>query len=216
MSGASYRILSGRAEGVYTDRRSRFLSYLQPVCAERDARVALDAIRAEHHAARHVCYAVVIDDPSLALSNDDGEPSGSAGRPILQALQRVGLEYTLGVVVRYFGGIKLGVPGLIAAYRGAVENALESANVEERIRESSLLIACPYGAVGVLMGYVKGSGGRIMSERYEAEMCHFEVAWPEGRVADVVAWTESYGVEARIEGSKMGSRVLPKPYEPCT
>ena len=92
MSGASYKILSGRAEGVYTDRRSRFLSYLQPVCAELDARVALDAIRAEHHAARHVCYAVVIDDPSLALSNDDGEPSGSAGRPILQALQRVGLE----------------------------------------------------------------------------------------------------------------------------
>ena len=70
MSGASYKILSGRAEGVYTDRRSRFLSYLQPVCAELDARVALDAIRAEHHAARHVCYAVVIDDPSLALSND--------------------------------------------------------------------------------------------------------------------------------------------------
>ena len=85
MSGASYRILSGRAEGVYTDRRSRFLSYLQPVCAERDARVALDAIRAEHLAARHDCYEIDIEDLSSALSNDYVEQTGSACRPIHQA-----------------------------------------------------------------------------------------------------------------------------------
>lgn len=212
--GASYRILTERVEGVYKDRRSRFIAYLQPIQGEADAKVALDEIRGAHHAARHVCYAIVIDETIQPVINDDGEPSGSAGRPILHALQRAELSYTLGAVVRYFGGIKLGVPGLIAAYRGAVEEALAGAAIEERPLERQLSLVCPYGALSALHPYIKETEGRIVAERYEAETCHIEAAWPEERVAAVVAWTESYGVQTRIEGVKEGVRILPPPYVP--
>lgn len=213
MREGSYKTLAARAEGVYKDRRSRFIAYLQPIQGEGDAGVALDEIRAAHHAARHVCYALIIDETVQPVVNDDGEPSGSAGRPILYALQRAELAYTLGVVVRYFGGIKLGVPGLIAAYRGAVEAALEGVAIEERMRERVLSLECPYGEVNALMRYVKESGGRIVGERYEASQSYFDAVWAEDCVASVAAWTESYGVSVRIVGAREGRCVLPAPYE---
>lgn len=215
MAGGSYRILTRPAEGQYKDRGSRFIAYLMPIQTEIDARQAVDSIRASHHAARHVCYAILTDSASAALFNDDGEPSGSAGRPILHALQRVGLSYVVGTVVRYFGGIKLGVPGLIAAYRGAVENALATADIEERVAERSLSLQCPYGAMNDLIPYIKKSNGRLLSERYEATICHLEVAWPEASIATVAAWTKSYGVDVRIEGDSAGTPVLPAPYDPA-
>lgn len=212
MGEGSYKTLASRAEGVYKDRRSRFIAYLQPIQGEEDASVALNEIRAEHHAARHVCHALITDASEQPVANDDGEPSGSAGRPILHALQRAELTYTLGVVVRYFGGIKLGVPGLIAAYRGAVEAALAGAEIEERVRERALLLECPYGEVNSFMRYLKESGGRIVAERYEASQCHYEAVWAEGQIGAVAEWTESYGVSVRIEGEREGRLVLPPPY----
>lgn len=212
VAGGSYRVLLARAEGVYKDRRSRFISYLQPIQGEADANLALHAIRSEHHAARHVCHALIIDETEPTVWSDDGEPNGSAGRPILYALQRAELLYTLGVVVRYFGGIKLGVSGLIAAYRGAVEAALEVADIGEQVRERELSLECPYGEVNVLRRYIKETGGRIVSEHYDALQCYFGVAWEEDRVRAVEEWTESYGVSVRIEGVCEGRRVVPAPY----
>ena len=124
----SYIGIAASSEGLYKDRGSRFLAYAYPVSSEREVKPLVDALKAEHHGARHHCYAYRIGvDGALSRSRDDGEPSGTAGRPILGAIDSAGLSDVLVVVVRYFGGILLGVPGLIQAYREAAADALAKA-----------------------------------------------------------------------------------------
>ena len=130
----SYIGIADVSEGLYKDKGSRFIAYAYPVVSEEDVKPLVDALKKEHHAARHHCYAYRIGmDGSVFRANDDGEPSGTAGRQILGAIDSAGLSDVLVVVVRYFGGILLGVPGLIRAYREAAADALANAVTVERI-----------------------------------------------------------------------------------
>ncbi|CAN5765566.1 YigZ family protein [soil metagenome] len=129
----TYFTIEKACEGIYKDRGSKFLAFIFPVKKEEELKAHLQQLRKEHPGANHHCYAFRLGaDQLLFRANDDGEPSGTAGKPILGQIQSNDLTNILIVVVRYFGGSLLGVPGLIAAYRGAAADAIANANIIER------------------------------------------------------------------------------------
>lgn len=141
----SYKGIAALSEGLYKDRGSRFVAYAYPVSSEGEVKPLVDALKAEHHAARHHCFAYRIGaGGDISRSSDDGEPSGTAGRPILGAIDSAGLSDVLVVVVRYFGGILLGVPGLIQAYREAAADALAKAVVVGKLAVRPLVLEFSY------------------------------------------------------------------------
>jgi uncharacterized YigZ family protein len=129
----AFDTLAGPAEGYFMDRGSKFIAYAYPVADEAECHAHVARLRKAHPKARHFCTAWrLLPDASLERSNDDGEPSGSAGKPILGQLVRLHLTHAMVVVVRYFGGTKLGVPGLIEAYRASTADALSRASIVTR------------------------------------------------------------------------------------
>lgn len=158
----SYQAISTPSEALLKEKGSKFFAYAYPVHDQEEVKSLIEQVKKEHHTARHWCYAYRLGaDGNDFRSNDDGEPSHSAGDPILRQIDSKELSNVLIVVVRYFGGVKLGVGGLIQAYGGAAEMALESATiitveVQERIR-----ISFAYPEMNEVM--------RVM-KRYEAEM----------------------------------------------
>lgn len=127
VSGDTYITVSKASQGAFRDKGSRFLAFAYPVSSEEEIKERLAALRKEYFDARHHCYAYCLGpDKSIYRINDDGEPSGSAGRPIFGQLQSKDLTNVLVVVIRYFGGVKLGIPGLINAYRTATREALDA------------------------------------------------------------------------------------------
>lgn len=130
----TYFSVERRGEGLFKDNGSRFIAFALPVETEEEIKEAVNSFRKEYHDARHHCYAWRLGaDGARFRANDDGEPSGSAGKQILGGIDAEGLSDTLVVVVRYFGGIKLGIPGLIRAYRSATRDALADAGRTEKI-----------------------------------------------------------------------------------
>lgn len=141
----SFKTLTKPAEGEFKDRGSRFIALLFPVKTEDEAREHIKKIKNEHHAAAHHCWALVLgSDQSFQKSSDDREPAGTAGKPILRVLLSLGVTNVLAVVVRYFGGKLLGVPGLIHAYGEAVKEALNSANIVEMTLYDVYFVPCSY------------------------------------------------------------------------
>ncbi len=177
MAVEAYYTLAARSEGLYKDRGSRFLAYAIPIRSVEAVQAEVAALRATHHAARHHCYAYILGaEGQESRANDDGEPSGSAGRPILGTLLSRELRDVLVVVVRYFGGIKLGVPGLIAAYKGASEDALAQGEVVLRTVEVRYELLFGYAVQHEIMDILKRTGGQVESEAYEVE-CRLRVCW---------------------------------------
>lgn len=130
----TYKSVSGVSEGLYKELGSRFISFAIPVESQDEVKDRLNAIRKEYHDARHVCSAFRIGlEGKEWRASDDGEPSGTGGRPVLAAIDSAGLSDVLIAVVRYFGGIKLGVPGLARAYREAAADALRKAETIEKV-----------------------------------------------------------------------------------
>ena len=130
----TYRSIENPSEGLYKDKGSRFMAFAYPVESEAEVKEIISRLKKEYHDARHHCYAFRIGlDGGLWRAGDDGEPSGSAGRPILGQIDSAGLSDVLVVVVRYFGGIKLGVPGLICAYKTATADALAAAVKTDKV-----------------------------------------------------------------------------------
>ena len=143
---------------MFKDRASRFVSYAFPVTSEQDVKVALLELKKEHPAARHFCYAYRINPLNEQWrANDDGEPSSSAGKPILGQIRSLELQCVLVVVVRYFGGTLLGVPGLINAYKSAAASALGNARVVEKEVTKSLLVSVSFEESGELMRWIKSN-----------------------------------------------------------
>ena len=135
MSPATYHTLAAPAEAEFKDKGSRFIAYAYPVRSAEDVKNHVERQRQAHHKARHWCYAYRLGTDGLQFrANDDGEPSGSAGRPILGQIDSFAVTDTLIIVVRYFGGTLLGVPGLIHAYKTAAAEALKAAEVIEKNR----------------------------------------------------------------------------------
>lgn len=159
MENDHYFTIPSRGEGIFRDRGSRFIGLAFPVLDEEDVKQALELIRKEHPTARHHCYAYRINPINERWrANDDGEPSSSAGKPILNQLKSMQLLNVLVIVVRYFGGTLLGVPGLIHAYREAAKLALEDTGIVEKQIVQRIQIRCSYTESGELMKWIKAMG----------------------------------------------------------
>mgnify|MGYP001742352553 FL=1 len=166
----TYLTLSASGKAVYTEKRSKFYAFAEHVDDEESAKARVAALRKQFYDARHVCFAYVLDfDGQRTRSNDDGEPSGTAGRPILGALRSAGLTFTLAVVVRYFGGVKLGTGGLVVAYREAAAAAIAEATVEERLIMEQFRVEVPYTDADVAMRFIRDGGGEITARDFSAE-----------------------------------------------
>ena len=156
MNNDSFLSLKGRSDGLFKAKGSKHFGFAVPVKSEDDVKAFLGLIRKEHHSARHHCYAYRLGhDGSISKSTDDGEPSNSAGPPILGVLRSHNLTNALIVVVRYFGGTKLGVGGIIEAYREAGKAAVESGDIITRIRTNTFIISYPYAKMGEVMSILK-------------------------------------------------------------
>ncbi len=168
MQEDSYQSIFQRAEGIYKEKGSKFLSFAIPVCSVDDAKMVLQSFRANYHDARHICYAYVIGYPnSVVRSSDDGEPSGTAGKPILGQIQAKHLSDVMVVVVRYFGGVLLGTGGLVVAYREATVDALNNTTVYTKIVEQALTIQCAYPQLNEVMKIIKDNNLTIVSQTLE-------------------------------------------------
>lgn len=154
-----YTTISGPGEGKYTEKMSKFLSFAFHVTDSAEARGRVAEVTRRYHDARHVCWAYMVGaERTDCLSSDNGEPSGTAGKPILGQINSFGLTDVAVIVVRYFGGIKLGTSGLISAYREAARLALEAAPKELRHVEESMSFTFPYMSVNDVMKLIKQPG----------------------------------------------------------
>lgn len=163
----SFHTISGPSTGEYKDRGSKFLAYAWPVQTEEEAMAQLELLRKEHFKARHHCFAWRLGlDGQRFRANDDGEPSGTAGRPILGQIDAAGLTDVVVVVVRYFGGTLLGTSGLIQAYRESAADALRQAQVVEKIVQDDFTLQVDYALVPDVMNAIKKLDIGIAGEEY--------------------------------------------------
>ena len=152
----TYKTIAKPAEGSYSEKRSKFLAYAFPVQNEQEVKQRLAEIQKKHWDARHHCYAYILGPHKDAYRlNDNGEPSGTAGRPIYGQLLSKDLTNTLVIVVRYFGGIKLGVSGLQNAYKVAAKEALDAAVIEERTIQEQYRVVFEYVKMNDVMQILK-------------------------------------------------------------
>ena len=155
-------------EGFYSEKRSKFLDFVQHVDSVDEAMAIVKAYRKKFYDARHCCYAYVLgSDRADFRANDDGEPSSTAGKPILGQLNRLELTDVLVVVIRYYGGVNLGTGGLIVAYRTATEDALSKAVIEEKFVEERITYRFTYPMINAVMRVVKETGARIVSQTFD-------------------------------------------------
>lgn len=165
-----YHTLAHPGEGLYKDKGSRFLGYAFPVQTADDITLRLEEVRRLHPKARHHCYAWRLGTAGLQYrENDDGEPSGTAGRPIMGQIDSLGVTNVLVVVVRYFGGKLLGAGGLIRAYRAAAAVALQQGGKREATVQQYLQINAPFGVLHSLIPLLKREGVTLLSESYGEE-----------------------------------------------
>lgn len=190
MSEVGYTTLLAPCTGEYREKRSVFLSYGFPISRGfSEVRARQKALRLEHSAARHCCYGAVLDPSGESFcQSDDGEPAGTGGRPILGAIRAAGLQCVLVLVVRYYGGVKLGVPGLIAAYRLATENALQLARVVDKYPVVYYAISATYLQLHSVLDFVRATGGRQTQLAYGATECNLQVGWPQSAQSAVEEW----------------------------
>lgn len=155
-------------EGFYSEKRSKFLAFVHHVDSVDEAMAIVKEHRKKYYDARHCCYAYVLgSDRADFRANDDGEPSSTAGKPILGQLNRLELTDVLVVVIRYYGGVNLGTGGLIVAYRTATEDALSKAVIEEKFVEERITYRFTYPMINAVMRVVKETGARIVSQSFD-------------------------------------------------
>lgn len=184
----SYIGISSASEGLYKDKGSRFIAYAYPVSSESEVKPLVDKLKKEHHAAKHHCFAYRLGATrEVFRTNDDGEPSGTAGRPILAAIDSAGLSDVLVVVVRYFGGILLGVPGLIQAYRTAAADALNNAAKVEKFATTPFELEFVYEEMNTALKLIKQSAGVEIKEQKFDLQCLVKV---EVRLTEVKKFIE--------------------------
>ena len=164
----TYKTISKIAEGTYTEKRSKFLAFAIPVRTLDEVKEHLKFYEKKYFDARHVCYAYMLGaERSDYRANDNGEPSGTAGRPILGQINSFGLTDVLIVVVRYFGGIKLGTSGLIVAYKAAAQEALNSADIIEKTVDEDVSFSFEYPFLNDVMRIMKEESPEIVSQDFD-------------------------------------------------
>lgn len=165
-----YKTIRQVSEGYYTEKRSRFISYAVPVRSVEEVKEQLEKYRKQYYDARHLCWAYMLGPDRLTFrANDDGEPSSTAGKPILGQINSRELTDVLVVVARYFGGIELGTSGLIVAYRTAAAEALAAAEIQERTVDEDITVAFEYPFLNGIMRIVKEDNPLIVSQKFEMD-----------------------------------------------
>lgn len=166
----TYKTITGRSEGYYTEKRSKFISYAIPVRTADEAKAEVARLRKEYYDARHVCWAYMLGaDRKTFRANDDGEPSSTAGKPILGQINSNGLTDILVVVIRYFGGIELGTSGLIVAYRTAASEAIGAATIEERTVDEDITVVFEYPYLNSIMRIVKEDAPAVIAQKFDMD-----------------------------------------------
>lgn len=191
-----YRSIAAPSEGLFKDNGSRFIALAYPVETEEEVKTIVAGLRKEYHDARHHCYAYRLGyKGDLWRASDDGEPSGSAGRPILGQIDSLGLSDILVVVVRYFGGIKLGIPGLIRAYKTSTADALSSARVVDKIASRHYRVQFEYLSMNAVMKVLKEMDLPQKSQDF-GESCSLETSV---RLATVEDFMQKMDSIAKLE-----------------
>lgn len=166
----SYKTIKTPSEGFFKDRGSKFFGYAYPITSEQELKLKIEELKKEHHTARHHCYAYRLkQDYSVYRANDDGEPTNAAGKPILGQIDAKELTNVGVVVVRYFGGTKLGVGGMMNAYKTAALEALNNAEIIECTIDEEFEISFGYPEMNTVMRFIKDLGLEIKSQKMEMD-----------------------------------------------
>lgn len=166
----SYRTISQLAEGTYTEKRSKFLAFALPVSTVEEVKQYVAEYQKKYYDARHCCYAYMLGHERLEFrANDNGEPSGTAGKPILGQINSNELTNILIIVVRYFGGIKLGTSGLIVAYKAAAAEAIAAAEIIEKTVDETVSFLFEYPFMNDVMRIVKEENPEIVTQGYDMD-----------------------------------------------
>ncbi len=196
----TYRTIEKPCEGVFRDRGSKFLAFAYPIATDNKIKEIINDLKAQHPKANHHCWAMRLGiDRSVFRINDDGEPSGTAGRPILNVLLSKDITNLLVVVVRYFGGTLLGVPGLINAYKMATEDALSKANIIQKSVNDVYTISFNYLQMNDVMRLIKDENMEIISQHFDNN-CAVQVSVRKTKVNQVLSKINYLeGVNARYD-----------------
>ena len=183
----TYKTIAFPSEEIlFKEKNSKFFGYAFPVSTEEEIKNHLETLRKQHHGAVHFCYAFQIGTTKIQFrANDDGEPSNSAGAPIYGQIQSFGLTNVLVVIVRFFGGVKLGVGGLISAYRTAAQMALETAEIVEKTIDIHYIVTFDYKNMNKVMRVIKEKNLEIVSQQMN-ESCQIEIATRQKNAAMVL------------------------------
>ena len=170
MTGDVYKTIAAVSEGYIAEQRSKFISYALPVRTPEEVKEKIDAFHKQYYDARHVCWAYMLGAERLQFRiNDDGEPSSTAGKPILGVINSHRLTDVLIVVIRYFGGVKLGTSGLIVAYRAAAADAIANAEIIEKTIDETISIEFAYPFLNDVMKIVKEINPQILAQKFEMD-----------------------------------------------
>jgi uncharacterized YigZ family protein len=192
----TFKTISKPSEGIFRDKGSRFMAYLFPIQSDAEIKDIIAELKSIHPKARHHCWAMRLSqDRSIFRLNDDGEPSGTAGRPILNTLLSDDLTNVLAVVVRYFGGTLLGVPGLINAYKTATIEAIQASEIIEKTVDLLFKIEFGHPVMNEVMKVVKEENIKIFNQSFDLK-CTFDIEIRQSLVNKVIGRLE------KIEGLK--------------
>jgi uncharacterized YigZ family protein len=170
MNEDTYKTIASPSEGIYTEKRSKFLAFAIPVRSVEEVKEHLEVYQKKYYDARHVCYAYMLGHARTDFrANDNGEPSGTAGKPILGQINSNELTDILIVVVRYFGGIKLGTSGLIVAYKAAAAEAIAAAEIIEKTVDEEIGFMFEYPFMNDVMRVVKEESPEIVGQSYDMD-----------------------------------------------
>lgn len=185
MQSDEYKTISIAGEGTYTEKRSKFLAFSHPIASVDEAMELVAHYRKKYYDARHVCYAYMLGpDRKEFRSNDDGEPSSTAGKPILGQINSNELTNVIIIVVRYYGGINLGTSGLIVAYRMAAAGAIAASDIVQRQVEEIVTYRFSYPMMNSVMRIVKEMNPRVVSQNFD-NTCEIVLSIRKSRVEEL-------------------------------
>ena len=195
----NYKTISSSSIGEFKDRGSKFFAYAFPAYSEEEWQIHLEEVKKEHFKARHHCFAFRLGlDKNNFRANDDGEPSGTAGRPILGQIDSFGLTNVFIVVVRYFGGTKLGTSGLINAYRTSAQIALTNANIIEKSLDDIFQITFDYALMSDVMNTIKKLEIEIVKQDF-GEIGKIQIAIPKSELEEKMILIKAGIAKVRVE-----------------
>ena len=193
MTGDTYLSIAGESKGIYKEKGSKFLAFAIPVNNEAEVRKKLDSVKKKYHDARHHCYAYIIGkDKKVFRANDDGEPNHSAGDPILGQIKSKNLSDVLIIVVRYFGGTKLGVGGLINAYKTAAADAIAQNRIIEKVVVSIIILDFEYASINDVMKVVKTYDLVILEQEFNLQ-CKIKLSVRQQHLDEVLSKLQRFG-----------------------